>query len=118
MFDRDKVAQIHTVYGLFLVGTIWIFILTYRSFWIYMAANAAIDFIYAFGLRLLWKKLGITSGGNLPSWASYPMMLGIAVLLFGYQYWQEWVWSNPQTKRKVRITWFNPSFFKRRSGTR
>lgn len=90
LFPWDKVAQVHTVYGVFLVGTIWIFALTFRKFWVYFIANLLVDSVYAFGFRALWKKLGITTaGGNLPPYGSLLIMTAIGITLYLYQMWQE-----------------------------
>ncbi|WP_423800810.1 hypothetical protein [Neobacillus sp. SAB-20_R2A] len=90
LFPWDKVAQIHTVYGVFLVGTIWIFYFTFRKFWIYFFVNLIIDCIYSFGFRALWKKLKITtSAGNLSPLEGIVIMTIIAIALYVYQVWQE-----------------------------
>ncbi|MEH7333503.1 hypothetical protein V7161_12750 [Neobacillus drentensis] len=90
LFSWDKVAQVHTVYGVFLVGTIWIFYFTFRKFWIYFVVNLITDCIYSFGFRALWKKLGITaSGGNLSPLEGIMYMTLISITLFIYQLWQE-----------------------------
>lgn len=80
LYAWDKIAQVHTVYGVFLVGTLWIFRFTYRKFWLYALVNLGLDTIYAFGLRVLWKKLGITSGGNLSPTGSLSIMIVMAVI--------------------------------------
>ncbi|WP_223588329.1 hypothetical protein [Neobacillus bataviensis] len=90
LFSWDKVAQVHTVYGVFLVGTIWIFYFTFRKFWIYFLVNLITDCIYSFGFRALWKKLGITtSGGNLSPLEGIMYMTLISITLYIYQLWQE-----------------------------
>lgn len=90
LFSWDKIAQVHTVYGVFLIGTIWIFFFTYRKFWIYLLVNLIIDSMYSFGFGALWRKLGITEGGkNYSPLYSVLIMLVISVILFIYQMWQE-----------------------------
>ena len=93
LFSWDKVAQVHTVYGVFLVGTIWVFRWTYGRFWVYLLVNLGIDLIYAYGFRALWRAMEITTGGNLPAIGSLSIMLSIAVLLYGYQMWQDNVFA-------------------------
>ncbi|AEI43371.1 hypothetical protein [Paenibacillus mucilaginosus] len=113
LFPWDKVAQVHTVYGAFLAGTLWIFRFTYGRFWIYMMVNIGVDLTYAFGLRMLWKTLGITAGGNLPPWGSFALMTFMALLLYLYQMWQEKAFapapSPAEEKGKVRITMISRS---------
>ncbi|MCZ8520366.1 MULTISPECIES: hypothetical protein [Paenibacillus] len=94
LFAWDKVAQIHTVYGVFLVGTLWIFHYTFRKFWVYMLVNLGTDLIYAYGFRTLWKILGVTAPqGIMPPIGSVIIMTGFALLLYAYQMWQEGIWG-------------------------
>jgi hypothetical protein len=90
LFAWDKVAQIHTVYGVFLVGTIWIFHFTFGKFLLYFIINLIVDCIYSFGFRALWKKLKITTaGGILSPFEGIIIMTFIAIILYGYHKWQE-----------------------------
>jgi hypothetical protein len=90
LFSWDKVAQIHTVYGVFLVGTLWIFYFTFRNFRLYVIVNLIVDCIYSFGFRALWKKLNITTAtGNLSSLEGILIMTIISISLYIYQMWQE-----------------------------
>ncbi|MBB3108896.1 hypothetical protein FHS18_000948 [Paenibacillus phyllosphaerae] len=115
LLSWDKVAQVHTVYGAFFVGTLWIFRLTFRKFWLYAAVNLGVDFVYAFGLRALWKSLGITSGGKLPPIGSVAIMTVMALMLYAYQMWQEGAFTAKRSEQgggtgKVRVTWISRSF--------
>jgi hypothetical protein len=90
LFSWDKIAPLFTVYGIFLVGTIWIFYFTFRKFWIYIVVNLIVDCIYSFGFRALWKKLKITtSAGNLSPIEGILIMTIISISLYIYQMWQE-----------------------------
>lgn len=101
LFAWDKVAQIHTVYGVFLVGTIWIFYFTFGKFWLYFIVNLIIDCIYSFGFRALWRKLKITTaGGNLTPLEGILIMTFIAIILYGYQKWQQGLFDGEKNFRK------------------
>lgn len=90
LFAWDKVIPLFTVYGVFLVGTIWIFVFTFRKFWIYMLVNLMTDLFYGFGLATWLNKLGIRSGGgNISPIQNLLLMLSIAIILYVYQLWQE-----------------------------
>ncbi|UJF34613.1 hypothetical protein [Paenibacillus hexagrammi] len=117
LFSWDQVAQIHTVYGIFLVGTIWIFRFTFNKFWVYLLVNVGVDSVYAFGFRLLWKKLGITSGGNLPPMGSLSIMTVMALFLYVYQIWQQTAFrqepENIPSKQSGKLLWVSSSFINR-----
>jgi hypothetical protein len=90
LFSWDKVVQMHTVYGFFLVGTIWIFYFTFRKFWLFVIVNLIVDCIYSFGFRALWKKLKITTAtANLSPLEGVLLMTIISLILYIYQMWQE-----------------------------
>jgi hypothetical protein len=76
------------VYGAYLVGTIWIFKYTYGRFWLFITTNIVLDFILIFFLINWFVQRGV--------WAfyiSYFQVLlittALAVLIYGYQMWQE-----------------------------
>jgi hypothetical protein len=80
------------VYGTFFVGTIWIFHLTYRSFWLYLATNLAIDALFAFGLSPFIEGRFFRYI-SFNSFLSFLVMAVLAVLIFGYQKWQEGIFK-------------------------
>ncbi|WP_166239806.1 hypothetical protein [Paenibacillus turpanensis] len=89
IFAWDKMMPLYTVYGMFLAGTIWIFVFTFGKFWVYMIVNAIIDSIYGFGLARWLNALEVRETGKITPLANLSLMLFIAVLLYGYQLWQE-----------------------------
>jgi hypothetical protein len=46
-------------YGVFLVGTMWVFHFTFGRFWLYVVANLLLDAFYAFVFHRIEEKLGI-----------------------------------------------------------
>ncbi|WP_018931830.1 hypothetical protein [Gracilibacillus lacisalsi] len=77
-------------YGVFIVGTIWIFHFTFdKSFWIYFLSNVIIDAFYAFiGLRLL-LFLEIYELRNMGNFGIFIIMVMLAVIIYMYQKWQD-----------------------------
>ncbi|WP_052486944.1 hypothetical protein [Gordoniibacillus kamchatkensis] len=76
-------------YGFFLIGTLWIFKFTYRRFWLYMLTNLVIDGVFQFGLDPLFARAGFYRFENITHWQTFLIMIGVAVLLYLYQMWQE-----------------------------
>lgn len=87
------ITNVSFVYGIFLVGTIWIFHFTYKSFKVYLVTNMIVDAVFAFGLLPLISRLGIDKFVNLPKWGAYLIMLSLALIIFLYQRWQEGIFK-------------------------
>lgn len=81
------------VYGIFFVGTLWIFYFTYRNFKVYIIVNLIVDAIFAFGLLQLTEYLKIDRFVNLPKWGAYLIMVGLALIIYVYQRWQEGIFK-------------------------
>ncbi|MFD2671626.1 hypothetical protein [Marinicrinis sediminis] len=77
------------VFGMFLVVTIWVFHLTYSRFWLYLAANIGIDFMFAvFPVHyLLQDVVGIYELVNITTWQRMLLFVGFSIILYGFQRW-------------------------------
>ncbi|MFC0210906.1 hypothetical protein ACFFK0_00325 [Paenibacillus chartarius] len=100
LFPWDKVIPLPTVYGVFLVGTIWIFAFTFRKFWLYVLVNLIVDGIYVFALSVWLNHLGVRESGNLPPLINLSLMTAFAQILYVYQMWQEGIWLPTKTGNK------------------
>lgn len=89
LFSWDKIAPLYTVYGVFLVGTIWIFYFTFRKFWVYVIVNIIVDLFYGMGMVKLLNKLNIRENGSFTPLQNLLTMTVLAILLYLYQLWQE-----------------------------
>ncbi|CAM3540629.1 hypothetical protein [Marinicrinis lubricantis] len=87
------------VYGFFLIGTLWIFKLTYHRFWLFVLANLLVDGGFQFGLDPLFERAGFYQLERISHWQTFLVMSGIALLLYLYQMWQEGSLSS-ETKRQ------------------
>ncbi|MDG5788984.1 hypothetical protein QA612_16120 [Evansella sp. AB-P1] len=75
-------------YGSFLVGTIWIFALTYGRIWLYLIVNIAVDAFFAFGLhQFLIVPLGIVKDLKHGPFEVFIAFVIMAVILYVYQLW-------------------------------
>jgi hypothetical protein len=98
LFSWDKIAPLFTVYGIFLVGTIWIFYFTFRKFWIYMIVNLIIDLFYGMGLTKMLNNLEIRETGSFSPFTNLMTMTILAVILYLYQLWQEDIYDQEKVK--------------------
>ncbi|MGM0835346.1 MAG: hypothetical protein ACQEV7_04255 [Bacillota bacterium] len=87
------ITNISFAYGLFLISTIWIFHYTYRNFKLYMVTNIIVDAIFNFGVLKLTERFGINKLINMPDWGIYLIMLGLALIIYIYQRWQEGIFK-------------------------
>jgi len=78
------------LYGPIPVATMWLFKFTYRRFWLYVAADAALNLFYT----LIFENYFLESRGIIQFQQVSPMLdvlmtsiLGI--ILYAYQIWQE-----------------------------
>lgn len=76
-------------YGAFPVGIIWIFTFTYKRFWLFMLTNAALDFVLTFPMQSFTTQRGIAELVNMNNTQTFLIAIINAVVLYGYQIWQE-----------------------------
>ncbi|UUZ90070.1 hypothetical protein LJK87_29235 [Paenibacillus sp. P25] len=65
------------VYGFFLIGTLWIFKLTYHKFWLFFVTNAVIDGLFQFVLDPLFARAGFYRFYNITHFQLFLMMVGL-----------------------------------------
>lgn len=82
------ITNVSFVYGIFLVGTIWIFHYTYRNFWLYLLVNVVIDGLFAFVLSNFFEGR-IYNLVNFNQFQVFLLMTGLSLVIYGYQRWQE-----------------------------
>lgn len=98
LFKWDKIAPLFSVYGIFMVGTIWIFYFTFRRFWLYFIVNLIIDLFYGVGFSKMLNKLEIRENGIISPWQNLLLMTTIGVILYLYQIWQEGIFQKENEK--------------------
>ncbi|MEB4793203.1 hypothetical protein P5G65_04795 [Paenibacillus chondroitinus] len=83
------IIDVSFVYGLFAVGTVWIFYLTFRKFWIYVLTNLVIDAFFSFlGLHWLVEGMGVATI-HIAKWIIFVLFFSLSFVIYGYQVWQE-----------------------------
>ncbi|KQX62961.1 hypothetical protein ASD40_29465 [Paenibacillus sp. Root444D2] len=81
-------------YGIFLVGTLWVFHFTFGRFWLYVVANLLLDAFYAFVFHRIEEKLGIADLVSVKHYHILLIMVGLSLILYPYQLWQERGWKS------------------------
>lgn len=77
-------------YGVIPVLTMWIFKFTYGRFWTYMMTNTIVDIVFTFYiLNIFFPSRGIYDLVGITSLQVMPITLMHAVLLYGYQMWED-----------------------------
>lgn len=75
-------------YGIFAIGTFWIFVLASHKFWIYFLANLGMDLFMAFAGMKLLDVFGVATLKNIEAWQYFLVMFGISLVIYGYHLWQ------------------------------
>jgi hypothetical protein len=106
-----NITNVPFVYGVFFVGTIWIFYLSYPNFWIYMLVNALIDALHIFLVSPFILQGRLYRLVRINELEVYSIMLTLAIAAYVYQRWQEGIFVNkkvPATKKDVEFEIRNP----------
>jgi len=88
-----NITNVSFVYGLFLVGTLWIFRFTYGKLWLYFTANVIIDSVYIYLINDPLERTGLFTLVNVTKWQLVLLMSGVSLLLYAYQRWQETIFQ-------------------------
>jgi hypothetical protein len=77
------------VFGVFIVGTLWIFYLTYGHFWLYFITNIVIDGLFCFLAHNWFIKLGLIENLKHRDIHIFIAFVIISIIAYGYQVWQD-----------------------------
>lgn len=81
-------------YGIFLIGTFWIFRWTSHKFMLYAIVNLIMDAIMAFIALPTLSVLGISTYKNISSWQYFLVMFGLSFVIYGYHKWQQGIYNS------------------------
>ncbi|MFD2923736.1 hypothetical protein [Halobacillus naozhouensis] len=76
-------------YGIFAVGTFWIFRLTSHNFLLYTVVNLVLDGIMCFIALPTLEKLGISEYNHISPWQYLLVTYGLSFVIYFYHKWQE-----------------------------
>lgn len=76
-------------YGVFAVGTFWIFYLTSHRFALYVLSNLVMDALFSFTVFPLLTRIGIATLKNITAWQYFFVIFGLSFVIYGYHKWQE-----------------------------
>jgi hypothetical protein len=104
LFPWSSITHDSFVFGPYLVGTLWIFRLTYPRFMLYMVTNIIVDGLFAF-VFLQWTQwVGIDRLINITELELFLLYVALAAVIFVYQKWQEGIFKEteqPQNEQQV-----------------
>lgn len=85
-----KATELTYILGPFLVGTIWVYSVTYRfGFRVYMIANFILDSFFSYIFLPFLEKTGTVTLMRITRTGINGLMLVIAVLIYPFQKWQD-----------------------------
>ncbi|MDQ1913664.1 hypothetical protein RAC89_25000 [Paenibacillus sp. GD4] len=84
-----EITNISFVYGVFFIGTIWIFYFTYRKFWIFLITNVIIGAMQSFVLSPYLFEGWLFRLNRLNDFQVFLIMVGLSLIIYVYQRWQE-----------------------------
>lgn len=102
------ITNVPFVYGVFFVGTLWIFHFTYGRFWTYLLTNLLFDAFQIFVVSpyVLENRVYALHGIGRP--AVFFIMAALSLVIYGYHKWQHTIFTeggtpSPDRKREGRF---------------
>ena len=89
-------------YGAVPVAAMWVFKFTYERFWLYVATNAILDAGFAYMIFPWLVSVGILSFVR-SSFIVYAINWGHQMILYGYQMWQDDIFTQKTTAGTMGI---------------
>lgn len=90
-----EIVDISFVYGIFAVGTFWIFYFTGRSFWLFILVNVVVDALFSFGILPIMERIGIVTV-RIPLWQTFLLDIAMMLIIYVYHRWQTAVANTPE----------------------
>ncbi|MBT2705367.1 hypothetical protein J7E34_18795 [Chryseobacterium sp. ISL-80] len=72
--------------GPFFVANLWVFRLAYGTIWQYLGINLVIDYLLAYPVSSLFKKMNIYQLDRLKPLYFFSIIYSFAILAYGFQY--------------------------------
>ncbi|NEW07000.1 hypothetical protein GK047_13395 [Paenibacillus sp. SYP-B3998] len=94
------ITNISFVYGIFAVGTMWIFRFTFGKFWFYFLTNLLIDAILIFPLGRWFERINFYKPVYLEKWQLLLITTAMALILYVYQLWQESIFKTSREENR------------------
>lgn len=116
VFPWGKITLVSILFGPFLIGTLWIFRLTYHRWWLFFLVNLIIDAGFTFGLNPWFLEGWLFTFNRINYWEAFLLMFGTSIPIFLYQRWQEEVLIGPKSGSKDWEFTLNNPFRNREKG--
>jgi hypothetical protein len=79
------ITNVSYSYGYFLVGTLWIFYLTYEKFWLFVVTNFILDWIWAFPTIQFLEKMKIFQYVNINEWILWLIAFSQSLMIYSFK---------------------------------
>lgn len=100
IFSWDQMIPVHWIYCAYLAATLWIFRFTYGRFWLYLLVNLLLDGGYTYLWYPIQQQLGLAATDiTMSPLTTYALMTGVAIVIYGYQIWQESIFKEKTERR-------------------
>ncbi|MFP7416852.1 hypothetical protein SFC65_25140 [Priestia filamentosa] len=86
-------TDVSFAYGIFAVGTFWIFRLTSHNFLWYTVINLIMDIVMSFIILPLLSLLGVAKYKNITFWQYALVIYGLSFVIYFYHKWQKKIFS-------------------------
>lgn len=77
------------VYGIFAIGTFWIFRFTSHNFLLFIIVNIIMDAFMAFIALPFLNVLGIATYENISPWQYFLVIFAVSFIIYMYHKWQQ-----------------------------
>ncbi|MFD2209597.1 hypothetical protein ACFSMW_07730 [Virgibacillus halophilus] len=81
-------TDVSFAYGIFSVGTFWIFKLASHRFSLFIVVNMVMDALMAFVALPILNVLGVATYENISAWQYFLVMFALSFVIYGYHVWQ------------------------------
>lgn len=89
IFPWGYITLTSLLFGPFLVGSLWIFRLSYHKWWLFFLTNLIIDSIFAFVLSPWFLDGWLYTLRRMNNVGAFLLMFGTAIVIYLYQRWQD-----------------------------
>jgi hypothetical protein len=89
------ITDVSFAYGIFAMGTFWVFRLTSHRILLFLLANIIMDFLLSYVvIKSFLLKFGVAEFKNISPFQYFLITVFISLILYAYHKWQEKIFVN------------------------
>ncbi|KMJ55429.1 hypothetical protein AB685_27265 [Bacillus sp. LL01] len=93
-------SDVSFTYGIFAIGTFWIYVFTSHKFPLYVGVNLVTDAAMAFGVLPLLGVMGIAEYKNILPGQYFLVIFALSFVIYVYHKWQKGIFTT-ETRREA-----------------